>query len=153
MRMHHHSEGPPTTTSTSALKSTVQPLSVNFIGGSFADTTTRDKDLVESQERLRRNRSFRRLKRQNRSENHDPTLCILSDTSAICEFDQEKGGGTGGGGGEMAQDDFFDCTPPAEGGALPIDMMIEGLGCIGGPSVSLEELPNESDLTETTTDR
>ena len=147
MRMHHHSEGPNIST-----RSTVQPLSVNFIGGSFADAT-REKDLVESQERLRRNRSFRRLKRQSRSEHHDPTLCILSDTSAICEFDQEKGG-NGGVGGEMAQDDFFDSTPPAEGGALPaIDMMIEGLGCIGGPSVSLEELPNESDLTETTTDR
>ena len=142
MRMHHHSEGP-----TSALKSTVQPLSANFIGSSFADT--RDKDLVESQERLRRNRSFRRSKRQNRHENNDPTLCILSDTSAICEFDQDKGGN----GGEMAQDDFFDSTPPAGGGALPIDMMMEGLGCLGGPSVSLEELPNESDLTETTTDR
>ena len=142
MRMHHHSEGP-----TSALKSTVQPLSANFIGGSFADT--RDKDLVESQERLRRNRSFRRSKRQSRHESNDPTLCILSDTSAICEFDQEKGGF----GGEMAQDDFFDSTPPAGGGALPIDMMMEGLGCLGGPSVSLEELPNESDLTETTTDR
>lgn len=152
MRMHHHSEGPAITTcfAASALKSAVQPLSANFIGGGSFATDTRDKDsIAESQERLRRNRSFRRLKRQNRSESNDPSLCILSDTSAICEFDQEKVGN----GGEMAQDDFFDSTPPAEGRALPIDMMMEGLGCIGGPSVSLEELPNESDLTETTTDR
>lgn len=142
MRMHHHSESP-----TSVIKPTVQPLSVNFIGGSFADT--KDKDLVEGKERLRRNRSFRRSKRQNRLEISDPMLCILSDTSAICEFDQDKGGN---GGVEMAEDDFFDCTPPAEG-VLPMGMMMEGLGCIGGPSVSLEELPNESDLTETTSDR
>ena len=142
MRMHHHSEGP-----ISMIKPTVQPLSANFIGGPFADP--KDKELVEGQERLRRNRSFRRSKRHNRSENNDSMLCILSDTSAICEFDQEKARN----GGEMAEDDFFDCTPPAEGVLPHMGMMMEGLGCIGGPSVSLEELPNESDLTETTSDR
>ena len=139
MRMHHYSEG------STVVKPTVQPLSSNFIGSSFADM--KDKDLVEGQGRLRRNRSFRRSKRQGRLENNDPMLCILSDTSAICEFDQDKTGN-----GEMAEDDFFDCTPPAEG-IPPIGMIIEGLGCIGGPTVSLEELPNESDLTETTSDR
>ena len=143
MRMHHYSEG----STCGMLKQSVQPLSKNFIGGSLVDAA-KDKDLAEREERLRRNRSFKRLRRQIRPESRDPMLCILSDTSAICEADQERGSNSRD--GEI--DDLFDITPPADG-ILPIGIMMEGLGSIGGPSVSLEELPNDSDLSETTSDR
>ena len=137
MRLHHHSEN-------STIKSSIiQPLSTNFIHGHPMYTDVKDKEGL-AVGKLRRTRSFRRSKRQSRPEQSDPMLCILSDTSAMCELDHDKE--------LMVEDDFFDCTPPAEG--IPsIGMMMEGLGCISGPTVSLEELPNESDLTETTSDR
>ena len=143
IRLHHHVDN--STANAGASRSiNVHPLSSNFIYPTVTDLG-KDRDVVVAGGggQLRRVRSFRRSKRQSRSEHNDPMLCILSDTSAMCEFEQERG---------MADDDFFDATPPAEG-IPPIGMIMEGLGCIGGPSVSLEELPNESDLTETTSDR
>ena len=139
LHVHHHSE-----TSATISKQTIQPLPSSFVSQSFVAD---GKEKCTAVGQLRRNRSFRRSKRQPRQEHTDPMLCILSDTSAMCELDVEKGGS-----GEMADDDFFNATPPAVE-ITPMGMIIEGLGCMGGPTVSLEELPNESDLTETTTDR
>ena len=137
LHIHHHPESSAMTSS----KHTVQPLSSNFVQPSF---TADGKEKGSSASQLRRTRSLKRSKRQVRPEDN---LCILSDTSAMCEFDQERGAN-----GEMVEEEFFNSTPPAEG--IPtMGMMMEGLGCIGGPTVSLEELPNESDLTETTSDR
>lgn len=139
LHVHHYSE-----TSVTTGKQTVLPLSTSFVSQSLV---TDGKEKSTAAGHLRRNRSFRRSKRGPRQEDTDPMLCILSDTSAMCDLEVEKGGN-----GEMADDDFFNATPPAEE-ITPMGMIMEGLGCMGGPTVSLEELPNESDLTETTTDR
>ena len=145
MRLYHHSE---CATPTNKPPSTIPPIASNFVQSITLSNEGKDGEKAAGQ--LRRTRSFRRSKRQTRTELNDPMSCILSDTSAMCELDHDRGTN----GGEMPNgDDFFDATPPAEG-IPPMDMtMVEGLGCMGGPAVSLEELPNESDLTETTTDR
>lgn len=139
LHVHHHSE-----TSMTASKQAVQPLTSSFVSQSFV---TDGKEMGNAAGHLRRTRSFKRSKRQPRPEDTDPMLCILSDTSAMCEVDVDKGMN-----GDGADNDFFNATPPAEE-ITPIGMIMEGLGSMGGPTVSLEELPNESDLTETTSDR
>ena len=145
MRLHHQAEGG--TLTASKPPAGFQPIISSFVPSTMHNNEGKEGEMVAAGQ-LKRTRSLRRSKRQSRTA--EPMSCILSDTSAMCELDGERGTNVG----EMPNsDDFFNATPPAEE-IPPMDMtMMEGLGCMGGPAVSLEELPNESDLTETTTDR
>ena len=98
----------------------------------------------DSQKRLKRSRSLRKVRRPGED---DSLSCFLSDTSAMCEMDTTVGGSFHRGEEEEEEEgesEMLDSTPPAVG---PQSL---GVTTSTQPELSAND---ESDLTETTTDR
>ena len=118
-----------------------QSLSVNFVRTSSKDTPTSPLSHHEHSTRfppsggqLTRNRSFRRVKRSQLKQEEDLLLCFLSDTSTVLDVDNSPAVSMVGRGNHDMEgvESIFPARPTA---------------------VTSEEkiLPNESDLSETTT--